>query len=61
VSGARPPSRGGGALPALADRLKFVAEGPLTLAAMPRYWFWLQIVTVVFVFTGMVIAITKLA
>jgi hypothetical protein len=31
------------------------------LAAMPRYWFWLQIVTVVFVFAGMVIAITKLA
>jgi hypothetical protein len=28
---------------------------------MPRYWFWLQILIIVFVLAGMVIAITKLA
>jgi hypothetical protein len=28
---------------------------------VPRYWFWLQILIVVFVVAGMVIAITKLA
>jgi len=28
---------------------------------MPRHWFWTQIVILVFVFAGMIIAITKLA
>jgi len=28
---------------------------------MPRYWLWLQILIIVFVLAGMVIAITKLA
>ena len=28
---------------------------------MPRYWFWLQVLIIVFVLAGMVIAITKLA
>jgi len=28
---------------------------------MPRHWFWMQIVAIVVVLIGMVIAITKLA
>jgi len=28
---------------------------------MPRFWFWLQLVTLGFVLAGMVIAITRLA
>jgi len=28
---------------------------------MPRHWFWMQVLIVVFVLAGMVIAITKLA
>jgi len=28
---------------------------------MPRHWFWTQILIIVFVLAGMVIAITKLA
>jgi hypothetical protein len=28
---------------------------------MPRHWLWTQIAIIVFVFAGMVIAITKLA
>jgi hypothetical protein len=31
------------------------------LGSMPRHWFWTQVVIIVFVFAGMVIAITKLA
>jgi hypothetical protein len=31
------------------------------LKPMPRHWFWMQIVIIVFVLAGMVIAITKLA
>jgi hypothetical protein len=31
------------------------------LNAMPRLWFWTSIAIMVFVFAGMVIAITKLA
>jgi hypothetical protein len=29
--------------------------------AMPRHWIWMQVVLVVFIVAGMVIAITKLA
>ncbi|HLY49787.1 MAG TPA: hypothetical protein VKR21_11380 [Solirubrobacteraceae bacterium] len=29
--------------------------------SVPRHWLWTQVVIVVFVFAGMVIAITKLA
>ena len=32
-----------------------------TFSGMPRHWFWTQVVIVVFVVAGMVIAITKLA
>jgi hypothetical protein len=28
---------------------------------MPRFWIWLQVLTLIFVVAGMVIAITKLA
>jgi hypothetical protein len=28
---------------------------------MPRHWFWMQVLIVVFVLAGMVIAITRLA
>jgi hypothetical protein len=31
------------------------------LAVMPRFWIWMQVLIVVFVVAGMVIAITKLA
>jgi hypothetical protein len=33
----------------------------LPLAAMPRFWIWMQVLIVLFVFAGIVIAITKLA
>jgi hypothetical protein len=29
--------------------------------AMPRHWIWMQVLLVVFIVAGMVIAITKLA
>jgi len=32
-----------------------------TVQAVPRSWIWMQVVIVVFVVAGMVIAITKLA
>ena len=35
-------------------------DSPLPLAVMPRHWIWMQVVIVVFVLAGMVIAITKL-
>jgi hypothetical protein len=28
---------------------------------VPRHWFWMQVLVIVFVLAGMVIAITKLA
>jgi hypothetical protein len=31
------------------------------LSAVPRHWIWMQVVIVVFIIAGMVIAITKLA
>jgi hypothetical protein len=31
------------------------------LFAMPRHWFWTQVLIIIFVLAGMVIAITKLA
>jgi hypothetical protein len=36
-------------------------DRPIAFKAMPRSWFWMQLVIVVFVVAGMVIAITKLA
>jgi hypothetical protein len=33
---------------------------PLALTAMPRYWIWMQVLIVILVFAGIVIAITKL-
>jgi hypothetical protein len=38
-----------------------VALAVATVGAMPRHWFWMQIVTIVVVLIGMAIAITKLA
>jgi hypothetical protein len=32
-----------------------------SLARVPRFWIWMQVVIVAFVLAGMVIAITKLA
>jgi hypothetical protein len=32
-----------------------------TVHIVPRYWIWLQVLAVVFVLAGMVIAITRLA
>jgi hypothetical protein len=31
------------------------------LSPMPRHWFWTQVLIIIFVLAGMVIAITKLA
>jgi hypothetical protein len=31
------------------------------LCVVPRHWFWMQVLIVVFVLAGIVIAITKLA
>jgi hypothetical protein len=33
----------------------------LALTGMPRFWFWMQALIVLFVLAGIVIAITKLA
>jgi ABC-type multidrug transport system permease subunit len=32
-----------------------------TVSGVPRFWIWMQVVIVVFVVVGMVIAITRLA
>jgi hypothetical protein len=34
---------------------------PATVQSVPRFWIWLQVLVVVFVVAGMVIAITRLA
>jgi hypothetical protein len=34
---------------------------PATVPGVPRFWFWTQVLIVVFVVAGMVIAITRLA
>gem|GEM_PF-7021319 len=49
---------------ALGARRPRVAQRASPLAfrgRMPRFWFWVQILILVFVVAGMVIAITKLA
>jgi hypothetical protein len=33
----------------------------LALVAMPRFWIWIEVLIVVFVLAGMIIAVTKLA
>ena len=49
------PERGALALRHGAD------DRPATVRRMPRHWIWLQVILLVFILAGMVIAITKLA
>jgi hypothetical protein len=38
-----------------------VAWGRLPFTSVPRFWIWMQVLVVLFVVAGMVIAITRLA
>jgi len=38
-----------------------IGSAPGTVSGMPRFWLWMQVLVVVFVVAGMVIAITRLA
>jgi hypothetical protein len=37
------------------------APPPATVQSVPRHWIWMQVLIIVFVLAGMVIAITRLA